>query len=248
LVVVDTQFPATTVEFLKGLPGREGRAIDVVINSHHHPDHTGGNSVFRPVTKTIVAQKLVPQLQFDQSSKERGTGGYQIYADTTFDTDWSFDAGDEKVSVKFLGGPAHTASDSIIFFEKANVVHVADFVFNRQYPMTDRPGGCNIQSWITTLETIASTYPKDAIYVFGHAKKGYAVTGTPADLLGQRDYLTGLLDYVGGQIKAGTANLTGQEIPGFPDWKAPLPNFLGRNLAAAWQELKGEPRPQYGKT
>ena len=62
LVAVDTQFPDTAAIFLRDLPGHNGRTLDAVINTHHHGDHTGGNGVFKPATKTIVAQANVPDL------------------------------------------------------------------------------------------------------------------------------------------------------------------------------------------
>ena len=40
LVVVDTQFPDTAAACFAGLPGRGGRTLDVVLNTHHHFDHT----------------------------------------------------------------------------------------------------------------------------------------------------------------------------------------------------------------
>ncbi|MBI2498251.1 MAG: MBL fold metallo-hydrolase [Opitutae bacterium] len=63
LVAVDTQFPDTAAIFLKEMPGRNGRTLDAVINTHHHGDHTGGNGVFRPAAKKILAQRNVPALQ-----------------------------------------------------------------------------------------------------------------------------------------------------------------------------------------
>src|SRR4051812_45576751 len=50
LVVVDTQFPDTAGICLAGLPEREKRILDAVINTHHHADHTSGNGIFKPVT------------------------------------------------------------------------------------------------------------------------------------------------------------------------------------------------------
>src|SRR5262245_10556470 len=60
LVAVDTQSPQTAAIFLEQMPGRAGRTLDAVINTHHHGDHTGGNGVMRPATKTIVAHANVP--------------------------------------------------------------------------------------------------------------------------------------------------------------------------------------------
>ncbi len=45
LLVVDSQFADTAPNLLSGLKERSPRQIDVLINSHHHPDHTGGNGV-----------------------------------------------------------------------------------------------------------------------------------------------------------------------------------------------------------
>ena len=62
LVVIDTQFADTATKFLEELPGRDGRALDAVINTHHHWDHTGGNATLRPAAKRIVAHDAVPEL------------------------------------------------------------------------------------------------------------------------------------------------------------------------------------------
>ena len=43
LVVVDTQMPESASACLAGLAERSPRDIDLLINSHHHWDHTGGN-------------------------------------------------------------------------------------------------------------------------------------------------------------------------------------------------------------
>src|ERR1019366_3900584 len=56
LLAVDTQFPDTAAICLAGLPDRGDRMLDLVLNTHHHADHTGGNGVFKPATRTIVAQ------------------------------------------------------------------------------------------------------------------------------------------------------------------------------------------------
>src|SRR5688572_17899506 len=54
LVVVDSQFADTAPLLLDGLKTRSARRIDLLINSHHHGDHTGGNAVLRPSAAKIV--------------------------------------------------------------------------------------------------------------------------------------------------------------------------------------------------
>jgi cyclase len=117
---------------------------------------------------------------------------------------------------------------------------MGDLMFNRLYPVIDRPGGASIAHWIVVLEEVAKTYPADAIYIFGHGNPKFGVTGKRADLLVFRDYLSGLLDYTQQRIKAGDAKekiVALENLPGFPDYHSPLPNRLGGNLGVAYDEL-----------
>ncbi|HEX2852690.1 MAG TPA: MBL fold metallo-hydrolase [Opitutaceae bacterium] len=238
LAVVDTQFPDTALTCLNGLPERNNRKLDVVINTHHHPDHTGGNSVFGPMSATIVAHANVPRLQAARAEKD-GTVTKQVYADTIFPSVWRSDLGDESVVAQYHGA-GHTNGDAIVTFEKANVVHMGDLMFNRLYPVIDRPGGASIQHWIVVLEEVAKTYPADAMYIFGHGNPKFGVTGTKDDLLVFRDYLTGLLEYTQRKIAAGEPKekiVALDNLPGFPDFHLPLPNRLQGNLSVAYDEL-----------
>jgi len=240
LAIVDTQFADTASLCLAGLPGRSGRTIDVVLNTHHHGDHTSGNGVFKPVAKTIVAQANVPALQ--RAAAERAkpqTLEQQVYADTTFAEAWKQELGDEVVTARYFGA-AHTNGDAIMLFEKANVVHMGDLVFNRIYPVIDRVSGGSIRHWIVVLEKVAKDYPADVIYIFGHGGEKFGVTGQRADLLVLRDYLSALLEHVQAQVAAGKSKAeisTLENFPGFQDFHEKLPNRLGSNLGTAYDEL-----------
>ncbi len=60
VVVIDSQFADTSKMFIEGFkPMIGGRKIDLLINTHHHGDHTGGNKVLQPSVVKIVAQENV---------------------------------------------------------------------------------------------------------------------------------------------------------------------------------------------
>ncbi len=240
LVAVDTQFPDTAAIFLKSMPERGERMLDAVINTHHHGDHTGGNGVFKPVTKTIVAQANVPELMLN-AAKRNPNAPAPVVPNETFPETWRHDFGDETISARYFR-PAHTRGDIVVHFEKANVVHVGDLVFNRLYPVIDRNAGGRFKTWLTATEDIVKNYPADAVYLFGHGSQKFGVSGGHADILAFRDYIAALLAYVEKEIKAGKNKeeiFKLENLPGFPDLHLPPGpgNRLPGNIAAAYEEL-----------
>jgi glyoxylase-like metal-dependent hydrolase (beta-lactamase superfamily II) len=201
LAVVDTQFANTAPACLEGLKQRSSQPIDVLVNTHHHGDHTGGNKVFRPAVKTIVAHANSATWQKNVAVAAK-TEADQAYPDHTFTDAWKTTVGDETISAKYYGA-GHTSGDVVVLFEKANVVHMGDLMFNRLHPRVDRPAGASIQSWIGALGKIPGDHDADTLYIFGHAKPGFGVTGARAELTRFRSYLTALLDYTRAQMKAG---------------------------------------------
>src|SRR4030095_2744402 len=121
--VIDSQFADTSKMFLDGFkPMIGGRKIDLLINTHHHPDHTGGNKVLQPSVTKIVAQEMRTGLQRKQAATQKSED-QQAYADTTFKTDWKVDLGSEIVSARHYG-PGHTGGRGGLFFQRAHVVHI----------------------------------------------------------------------------------------------------------------------------
>src|SRR5258708_34113369 len=61
VLVVDTQYADTATICLDGLKEKSaGRGIDLVVNTHHHADHTGGNGVFPAEAKKLIAPARAP--------------------------------------------------------------------------------------------------------------------------------------------------------------------------------------------
>ena len=236
VVVVDSQFADTAPMFLEGLKPKTTRKIDLLINSHHHPDHTGGNKVMQPNVGKIVAHVNVPGLQKKQAAAQKSEAN-QAYADTTFDKDWKASVGKETVSARYYG-PAHTSGDIAITFENANVVHLGDLMSFQRNPRADRPAGASVPNWVGVLERITKDHGNDTIYIFGHSKVGERVTGSSKDVLELRNYLTALVDYAKKQIAAGKSQeeiLKTPAIPGFEQYEGtPVA------LEAAYLELSGK--------
>ena len=240
LVVVDSQYPDTASACLSGLKMRSSRMIDVLVNTHHHGDHTGGNKVLRAATREIVSHANVPGLQRRQA-RQRGTVANQAYPDTTFDENWRMDAGDEVVSAKYYGS-AHTSGDVVVTFERANIAHLGDLLFNRRDPFVDRPGGASIRGWIKLLPQVINDHDSDTLYIFGHAGARFSVTGAADDLVVQRQYFEAVLEHVERGVAAGHSQeqiASLERLPGMDDHDS-TPQSLARVLNVAVEELTAE--------
>ena len=159
-----------------------------------------------------------------------------VVPDRTLTDVWEFDHGDERVSIRHHG-PAHTGGDVVIYFQKANVAHMGDLMFNRAHPVIDRTNGASIANWTKVLQKVASDLPADTLYIFGHAGQDRPVTGSRADLHHHATYLAALLEYVRGQVKAGKTRdqvvASTDVIKGFEDY-GPL---VSRPLGPAYDEV-----------
>ena len=201
VVVVDSQFPAEGKACLDGLNARSGnKPVDFLINTHHHGDHSGGNVSFRGNAKKVVAHVKADEHMRQPPGAQPPAD--QLFPDTTFTESWSADAGDERVRARYFGR-AHTSGDAVITFERANVVHMGDLMFNQRHPVVDRAAGATIRNWMNVLDQAARAHTADTVYIFGHANTGLPVTGDRTELARFRDYFGALLAFVESHVRAG---------------------------------------------
>ena len=238
LVVVDTQFADTAAQLWAGLTAPDGWAagrdrIDVLVNTHHHGDHTSGNATLARYAARHVAHAAVYGLQ-RASAVQSGALAAQAFPGESFAETWRADiGGGETLALRHIE-PAHTAGDAVVHFEAANVAHLGDLVFNRMAPFVDLAGGASTAGWIRSLDRIVADFDDDTLFVFGHGAPGFGVTGTRADVRVMRDFLTAMSAFVADARAAGkTADEVAatDRLPGFPDHfsetrRQALPNAL----------------------
>ena len=235
IVVVDSQFPDQSKHLIDELKKKTDKPFKLLINTHHHSDHSGGNISFKGIVGNVVAHAN-SKINQEKSAKTNKNEDKQLYPDITFTDTWTKRVGNEKMKLHYFGA-AHTNGDSFIHFQHANIVHCGDLLFNRRHPFVDRGAGANIKSWMEVLNKALNKFDKETMYVFGHAATGYKVTGTADELNKFRDYLGNVLKFTEGEIKAGKTKeevLKTTLIPGGEEWKT---DGIQRPLGAAWDEL-----------
>ncbi len=237
-VVVDSQFPDSAAHLIEEIKKKTTAPFRLLINTHHHGDHSGGNIAFKDLLPHVLAHEN-SKINQENAAKKNNNEDKQLYPDQTYKTTWCEKIGKQEVCLHYLG-PGHTNGDSLVQFKNANIIHLGDLVFNRRHPYIDKSAGASIANWIQLLEKATKTFSKKTTYVCGHAGAGYDVILKSGDLLAFRDYLGNLLKFTDSELRAGKTKaeiIKASTIPGSPEWAG---DGIERPLTAAYAELTAE--------
>ncbi|WP_046367167.1 MBL fold metallo-hydrolase [Flavihumibacter petaseus] len=235
IIVVDTEFPEQADHLITVIKGKSSRPVSVLINTHHHGDHTSGNISFKSMADQVVAHANSLKNQRTVAIRQK-TEDKQYFPNSTFTEKWSGKFGRETVSMHYFG-PAHTDGDSLVYFETSGIVHMGDLINNRRYPYIDRTAGASIKGWISVLNKTLTTFDDKTTFVFGHATEGFPVYGKKEAIVAMKSYFERLLEFTGKEIQSGItkeAFLKNTSIPGVTEW---VGDGIERSLTAAWEEL-----------
>lgn len=235
IVIVDSQFPDQSKHLIDELKNRSEHPFRLLINTHHHGDHSSGNISFKGIVEHVLAHAN-SKINQETNAKKNKNEDKQLYPDKTYTDTWCEKFGKEKICLSYHGA-AHTNGDSFVHFQHSNIVHCGDLLFNRRHPFVDRGTGANMKNWMEVMDKGLKNFDKETIYVFGHAGAGYKVTGSANDLEKFRDYLGNVLKFVEAEIKSGKTKedvLKNKIIPGGEEWKS---DGIERPLGAAYDEL-----------
>ncbi|MBP6794909.1 MAG: MBL fold metallo-hydrolase, partial [Saprospiraceae bacterium] len=158
IVVIDSQFPDQADHLISELKKQNEKPFELLINTHHHGDHTGGNIKFKGLVNRVLAHSNSKANQMRVATANK-TEANQLFPNQTFDSVWSEKIGKDRITLHYYGA-GHTNGDSIIHLEKDNIIHMGDLMFNRRHPNVDRSSGANISSWIKVLEKTISAFSK----------------------------------------------------------------------------------------
>ena len=181
---VDSQFMNTAEICVAGLKQRAPKGIAMLLNTHHHGDHTGGNKAYG-VSRIVAHENCLKSHRAVAEAAKNVE--QQAFATQTFTSTWTQKFGDETIEGRYFG-PGHTGGDAVFHFQQANVMHMGDLLINRAHPNIERGQGARVDNWIEVLETVAKRASKDTIFIAVHAKDN-AVRNTHAEVLHFRNCL-----------------------------------------------------------
>ena len=173
VILVDDQYAPVTEKIKSVIANLTDKPIKFVINTHWHPDHTGGNENLGEAGAIIISHENVrKRLSNDQffefinmTIPALPEKGLPII---TFSKNLTFYQNNEEIKITHLDN-GHTDGDSVVFFTKNNIIHVGDVFSDRSYPLMDLSSGGSIDGLIASLKKILLMINKDTKVVGGHS-------------------------------------------------------------------------------
>ena len=202
VLVVDDEYAPLVPKILAAVKQLSPKPVRFVVNTHWHGDHTGGNAGMGTEGAVIVAQdnvfKRLSTEQYSAFMKKSIPPSPAIALPVvSFADSLTFHFDGEQVDV-FHVVTAHTDGDSVLWFRKANVVHMGDVFFNGIYPFIDTGSGGSIDGMVTALDTVLGRINDETKVIPGHGP-----VGTKADLKKFRDMLATVRDRIRKAIQQG---------------------------------------------
>jgi cyclase len=158
--LIDDQYAPLTDRIVAAIRDVSDEPVRFLVNTHMHPDHTGGNENFGRMGTMIFGH--------DNVRSQMAIAGYAEEPPLiTYSEDVSFHINGETVHV-FKVPDAHTNGDSFIKFMGSNVVHTGDVYRTTTYPYIDVNNGGSYLGTIDALNVLLSVCDDDTKVIPGH--------------------------------------------------------------------------------
>lgn len=170
--LIDDQFAPLSEKIKSAIAVLSDQPVRFLLNTHWHPDHTGGNEIMGKAGTVIVAHNNVRKRlavdnfieMFGMEAPAMDITGLPII---TFDSSLTFHLNGDEIIVSHVSN-AHTDGDSIVWFRKANVIHTGDIYFAGMYPFIDTHSGGSIAGTINALEQVLAMSDDRTVIIPGH--------------------------------------------------------------------------------
>jgi glyoxylase-like metal-dependent hydrolase (beta-lactamase superfamily II) len=202
VLLVDAQNEPAVPRLQAEIAKRSSAPVRIVIDTHWHFDHVGGNAVFHKQGAAIIAQENTRTRLMTAQPDPLALGPQQHAYDAAF---WPTVTFGESLTLHVNGADidllhvpnAHTDGDVIVRFRKADVLFAADLFNNGDYTRIDPRGG-SVDGMIAAYRKLLPTLDDQAKIVPGRGR-----VGSKKDLEDYLAVMVALRDRITAMVKAG---------------------------------------------
>jgi len=192
--LVDTMYGQMHEKIVAAVKALTPQPIRYIVNTHLHGDHTAGNAAMAKLGATIIShENMRARMAAAANAPPAGTLPLLTYPDSL-----TLRINGEEIQI-YHPAPAHTDGDSIVYFRRANVVHVGDIPASLRYPNIGVDDGGSVDGMMAAARQLKTIVKPDTKIIPGHL--GPIVGFKEVDL--QLAMFAAVRDRVAAAIKAG---------------------------------------------
>jgi len=195
VVLVDTKLPGFGAGILEQVRSVTAKPITMIINTHTHADHTGGNPELPRNVEHIAHQNTranMAKMDLFKAANE------SLLPAKTFTDRLSLLSGADRIDLYYFG-PGHTNGDAIVVFPALRTAHLGDLFAGKGLPLVDGANGGSVLHYPETLNKVHGGVKNVDTIINGHMP----AQTTWADLKEYADFNKDLVAWMQAELKAG---------------------------------------------
>jgi glyoxylase-like metal-dependent hydrolase (beta-lactamase superfamily II) len=188
------------------------RPVRLIVNTHMHPDHSGGNAAVAKAVGSSGGRGGGPRIISHENTLNRMSGVAEgekelpqemLPTSTFFTKEKEIYFNGEPIEILYRG-PGHTDGDVIVFFRGSDVIATGDLYLTASYPVLDEKRGSSINGYLDALNYVLDlTVPRfnqqgGTMVIPGHGR-----LSNESDVDDYRNWMTIVRDRVQEMIKKG---------------------------------------------
>jgi len=161
VIVIDTKMDDAADDFYKMVKEIAGNKKLLIVNTHIHPDHTGGNKNYNGQTIIAGGNYTAEEWKTENGDESMPT----IWLKEKMD----IPMGDDTVTIFNLEKTSHTTSDVIVYLHRRKLLFAGDVILNKQAPALF--GNANPDGYLEVMNELPKQFDIQKI-VPGHGEIG----------------------------------------------------------------------------
>ena len=128
--LVDSMYAPMHQKIIDAIAKISAQPVRYVVNTHLHGDHTAGNAAMAKLGAIILSHQ---NMRMRMAAPQNNPPPAAALPVLTYTDSITLHINGEEIQI-FHPAPAHTDGDSIVYFKRANVMHVGDVPASLRYP------------------------------------------------------------------------------------------------------------------